>query len=292
MMTNKNHELDNVGHKAWPISKCIANKVQDESDFLVIEDPLEIIIKQNQGKTTKKFTLSITMRTPGDDFNLVRGFLYTEGIIETIHDISGIRYVPTKNRFDIRSSSVEVSLLETCQVDEEKLNRHFYTASSCGVCGKTAIDQLQTHFSYILKKSHPLLDSKLITSGRNKIFEAQDEFQKTGGIHAAALFDADGNLLVLKEDVGRHNAFDKLIGEMLFQDKIPLLDNIVMVSGRASFELVQKSISAGIPIFLAIGAPSSLAVELADEYGQTLVGFIKQDSFNIYTYPERIQVKH
>ena len=281
--------LNNIGNKKVLIQKMDQNQLQDVEDFVVIEDPLEIIVRQGAGETQKKFTLSITMRTPGDDFNLVRGFLFTEGIIDTNDHIQKIRYIPTKNKSNIRSSSVEVFLSEECSLDEEALNRHFYTASSCGVCGKTAIEQLQTHFSYILKKGLPIIPSNIVVDIRNKLFESQDEFQLTGGIHAAAIINAKGDIIALKEDVGRHNAFDKLIGHMLVENQIPLLDYAVIVSGRASFELVQKSLSAGIPVFLAIGAPSSLATELADEYGQTLVGFIKQNSFNIYTNGERIQ---
>jgi FdhD protein len=285
---NNSEQNDNVGVKRVQIFSFDGKDLNAREDIMVVEDPLEIIIrKQNEGEIIK-FTLSITMRTPGDDFNLVRGFLFTEGIIHKKEDIQKIRYVPTKSNLQIRSSSVEVFLADDCPLDKEAMSRHFYTTSSCGVCGKTAIDQLRTHFSFIPKKGQPKLSPEMILSAKNKLFSEQDQFQKTGGIHAAAILDKNGDVICLKEDVGRHNAFDKLIGCMLEEGKIPLDDHIVMVSGRASFELVQKALSAGIPLFLAIGAPSSLAVELADEYGLSLIGFIKENQFNVYSYPERI----
>jgi len=288
---NNREQEEIVGLKRIQIHSFDGNTLQDRSDIMVVEDPLEIIIRKPAESGTEKFTLSITMRTPGDDFNLVRGFLFTEGIISKKEDIQKIRYVPTKSNIQIRSSSVEVFLSETCSIDEASLSRHFYTSSSCGVCGKTAIDQLRTHFSFIPKKGQPTLTPSMILNAKDKLLKAQDQFQQTGGIHAAALLDTHGEVVCLKEDVGRHNAFDKLIGCMLEEGKIPLNEHIVMVSGRASFELVQKALSAGLPLFLAIGAPSSLALELADEYGLTLVGFIKEDQFNVYSYPERIEIQ-
>lgn len=287
---SKRDQNESVGVKHVQIFSFDGKMLNERQDVLVVEDPLEIIItKQNEGES-RKFTLSITMRTPGDDFNLVRGFLFTEGIINKREDILKIRYVPTKSNLEIRSSSVEVILADDCILDEKALSRHFYTTSSCGVCGKTAIDQLRTHFSFIPKKGHPKLSPEMILKAKEKLFTAQDHFQKTGGIHAAAILDTNGDVLCLKEDVGRHNAFDKLIGCMLEEGRIPLDNHVVMVSGRASFELVQKALSAGIPLFLAIGAPSSLALELADEYGLSLVGFIKENQFNVYSYPERIGI--
>ena len=280
---------ESIGTNNKTIHKFVDGKLQKVDDHIVVEDPLEIIIVQSKDQVKKKFTLSITMRTPGDDFNLVKGFLFSEGIIDQIEDIKKIRYVPTKSNVQIRSSSVEVHLTDDAAVDEEALSRHFYTASSCGVCGKTAIEQLQTHFSFILKKEENIITPEVILQTRNKLFKLQDQFQQTGGIHATALLDVNGDIICIKEDVGRHNAFDKMIGQVLSDGLVPLSDKAVIVSGRASFELVQKALSVGIPIFLSIGAPSSLACELAEAHGQSLIGFIKKDQFNMYSYPERLK---
>lgn len=242
-------------------------------DVLAVEEPLEIVLQQPSSTRS----VSITMRTPGDDEHLAAGFLFTEGIIPDVKAIDSIS-ISELNK-------VTVSL--NCNSDTEKLNRHFYTTSSCGVCGKTSIDAILT-----IKSAPPInkmrIDPDVLLGLNEQLREQQKVFQSTGGLHASALFDADGNFEILKEDVGRHNALDKLVGHYLLSEQIPLTNKILLLSGRASFELIQKAVMAGITTVAAIGAPSSLAVELADRYGVTLIGFLKKNSFNVYTHPETI----
>jgi len=188
----------------------------------------------------------------------------------------------------LNSNTIRVDLADGIDIDLKRLERHFYTTSSCGVCGKSSIDALRSTASKLPDASSPKLDSGLVRTLPEKLRSSQDVFDQTGGLHASALFTIDGELDIVREDVGRHNALDKVIGANFLQDKLPLSDKILLVSGRASFELVQKALMAGIPIMIAVGAPSSLAVELAREYGMTLVGFVRGDSFNVYTGSERI----
>ena len=257
---------------------------ETETDLLAVEEPLEIRL-QLPGVSKHK-AISITMRTPGDDFDLAAGFLFTEGIITNAAQISKIRYcgLPAKNK-NINNTLV-AELAEGVDIDLKRLERHFYTTSSCGVCGKSSIEALHTGAKKV--EVNTKFKSELIHTLPDTLRGAQAVFERTGGLHASALFDAEGNLDILREDVGRHNALDKVIGAKFMSGETPLSDRILLVSGRASFELVQKALMAGIPVLAAVGAPSSLAVELAGEFGMTLVGFVRGRRFNIYTGAERI----
>lgn len=259
-----------------------------EQDALAVEEPLEIRLGfARNGKAAHK-SISITMRTPGDDFELAAGFLFTEGIIHSADQINRIKHcgVPAKdNGFN---NTVRVDLRADVTIDFKRLERHFYTSSSCGVCGKTSIEALQTGVCSLAEHNSPIFAPETIHRLPEILRTRQNVFDRTGGLHAAALFDTAGEIENLREDVGRHNAVDKLIGGEFLAGKTPVSDKLLLVSGRASFELVQKALMAGIPILAAVGAPSSLAVELAREYGMTLLGFVRDNRFNIYCGAERI----
>ena len=244
---------------------------QSVEDLVAVEAPLEIQI-QHLGEE-KPTAISVTMRTPGEDDYLALGFLFTEGLVTDYKQIKAIKFVG--------DNIVKVYLSEGFKIELQKVERNFYTTSSCGVCGKASIEAIQTSTQYNFTEK--LLPSdEILFSLKDKIAKEQSLFSLTGGIHAAALFSAEGDLLQLMEDVGRHNALDKLIGSYLKQDKLPLDKHILLLSGRASFELIQKATMAGIKTIVAVGAPSSLAVELAQENGQTLIGFLKERSYNKY----------
>lgn len=246
-------------------------------DVLAVEEPLEIRLGFPDG--THK-AISITMRTPGDDGELAAGFLFTEGIISSPDQIEQIRHCGDG------TNTIRVDLHDCLDLDLKRLDRNFYTTSSCGVCGKASIEALATGVKRT--ESDTKVTPDVIHSLPHRLREAQSVFDTTGGLHASALFEADGGLDIVREDVGRHNALDKVIGAKFLASKTPISNNILLVSGRASFELVQKALMAGIPILAAVGAPSSLAVELAREYGMTLIGFVRDDRFNIYCGKERV----
>ena len=256
-------------------------------DILAREEPLEIRLAYFKGKDILQKALSVTMRTPGNDVDLALGFLLSEGIIKEKADVIKAEYLAHKSDLS-RENRLLIGLSRDVDFDIKKLERHFYTSSSCGVCGKASIEAIQTKCDLQLTHNQPIVDNNIISSLPNILRDSQDLFEKTGGIHAAGLFDIKGNLLLLREDVGRHNAVDKVIGAALQKGLFPLSDYILQVSGRTSFELVQKTLMAGIPILSAVGAPSSLAVDLAREYGMTLLGFVKGGRFNIYAGGERI----
>jgi FdhD protein len=264
----------------------------ESRDFLAIEEPLEIRIGFPDG--THK-AVSITMRTPGDDGELAAGFLFTEGIIESPEQVRQIRHCGLKigkangtldRSAALNSNTIRVDLAAGAQVDLKKLERHFYTTSSCGVCGKSSIDALRTGFRVI--DDTATIDAATIHRLPEILRHAQSTFDKTGGLHASALFTSDGTLVSIREDVGRHNALDKVIGGQFLAGRAQLSGSVVMVSGRISFELVQKALAAGIPIMAAVGAPSSLAVELANKFGMTLIGFVRDERFNVYCGRERV----
>ncbi|MBA2690895.1 MAG: formate dehydrogenase accessory sulfurtransferase FdhD [Rubrobacter sp.] len=253
-------------------------------DTLATEEPMEIRLVAGDHKQT----VAVTMRTPGNDFELAAGFLYGEGIVSDRDDIQKISYctdpeVDAEQLYNI----VNVELREGKDYDIRSLERHFYTTSACGVCGKASLEQLELKGCPVIPPG-PEVSPDIIYSLPDKLREAQSLFESTGGLHAAALFDKDGDLIELREDVGRHNATDKLIGWALLEGKLPLSDRIVMVSGRSSFEILQKCLQAGVPIVCAISAPSSLAVDVAKEFGMTLVGFLRGERFNLYSGKERI----
>lgn len=260
-----------------------------QRDLLAVEEPLEIRLGfALDGRRTHK-SISITMRTPGDDFELAAGFLFTEGIIHSHEQIERIHHCgPTVGKNGSRNV-VRIELRSGVEIDFKRLERHFYTTSSCGVCGKTSIEALQTVGCPALQIDYPVFTSGVIHRLPEALREAQAVFEQTGGLHAAALFDTEGKIQDLREDVGRHNAVDKLVGAQLLKKRVPLRDRLMLVSGRASFELVQKALMAGIPVLAAVGAPSSLAVDLAANVGMTLLGFVRERRFNIYTGASRIR---
>ena len=257
-------------------------------DVVATEEPLEIRLAYTRpdGQRAQQ-SISITMRTPGNDGELAVGFLLSEGIIAGAPDVDAVAPCgpPAANGL---INVVRVDLAAGVAVDLGRLERHFYTSSSCGVCGKASLEAVAVQGSYNLHGSSLQVSARVLGSLPERLREQQSVFERTGGLHASGLFDAHGQVHVSREDVGRHNALDKLIGQALFKDEIPLGEYGVVVSGRASFELMQKAMMAGIPMLAAVGAPSSLAVEFAEEFGMTLVGFLKADKFNVYSRPDRI----
>jgi len=268
------------------IRKITASGSENKDDLLAIEEPLEIRLGYGETNHREQKSLSVTMRTPGHDYELAAGFLFTEGIVHTFQQIESIKYCVDTGKQEEKDNIVRVELKPDVLIDFDKLQRHFYTSSSCGVCGKSSIDSVKQQCKSI--QSTLKVAEKVIHSLPDKLREAQLVFEHTGGLHASALFNDKGDLILLREDVGRHNALDKVIGAMLFKNELPLSNYILLVSGRASFELVQKAAMAGIPVLAAVGAPSSLAVELAEESGMTLIGFLRDQRFNIYTGEERV----
>ena len=256
--------------------------ITEVEDSLAIEEPLEIRIGYGTAANRQRKAIAVTMRTPGQDFELALGFLFTEGVIFSKNDVKSIRFVA--------ENVVLVDLNENVVFDLEKLNRNFYTTSSCGVCGKASLDAISTTTRFLLQKGFPKVSKDILSGLPEKLLAVQQAFIKTGGVHASMLHNTEGVALKIYEDVGRHNALDKLIGWAFQQDILPLKNHILLVSGRASFELIQKASMAGIPIVAAVGAPSSLAVELAEENGMTLIGFLKKDTFNVYTGFERVEI--
>ena len=252
-------------------------------DLLAVEEPLEIQLGyEHRGWRVHK-SVSITMRTPGADAELAAGFLFTERIVTGADQIEAIR--------SEQANVTRVELRSGVAVDLARLERHFYTTSSCGVCGKASVAALDFGGITLTPDDGPIFDAATIHGLSARLRGTQAVFDQTGGLHAAALFDPTGHLLDVREDVGRHNAVDKLIGhQLLTGENFPLAGRLLFVSGRASFELVQKALAAGLPILAAVGAPSSLAVELAQTHGMTLLGFVRQDRFNIYTGEKRIRV--
>ena len=253
-------------------------------DTLATEEPMEIRLLMGDTKQT----VAVTMRTPGADFELAAGFLYGEGIVKGPEDIAKISYCVDRDLDAAQQYNiVNVELRGGHEYDLRPLERHFYTTSACGVCGKASLEQLELRGCPVIPPG-PEVSAETIYSLPEKLREAQGLFDATGGLHAAALFDPEGNLLALREDVGRHNATDKLVGWALLEGRLPLSDHIVMVSGRSSFEILQKCLTAGVPVVCAISAPSSLAVDVAREFGMTLVGFLRGSRFNVYAGHERV----
>lgn len=265
--------------------KKISNAcISEEDDLIAVEEPLEIqIAYQSGGKRIKK-SISVTMRTPGNDEELATGFLFTEGILYDRNQISKVGTdIFDENKVLITLTDKEIPRLQTSE-------RNFYTTSSCGVCGKSSIDAIKTVSPFANQPDDISVPVGLFYSLQNTLKKQQEVFQNTGGLHASGLFDLKGNIILLREDVGRHNALDKAIGASFLQDQLPLNRTILLLSGRASFELIQKASMAGIRIVAAIGAPSSLALQLAQEFGITLIGFLGNERFNIYSGSDRIKI--
>jgi len=257
-------------------------EARERTDQLATEEPLEIRLLAGGARQT----VAVTMRTPGADFELAAGFLFSEGVIRRREEIAGISYC-VDSSIEQRYNIVNVRLQGSAMPEVGGLERHFYTTSACGVCGKASLEALE------LRGHAPLparftVTPELLLSLPAKLREAQGLFDVTGGLHAAALFTREGELLALREDVGRHNALDKLIGWALLEGRLPLEDHLLLLSGRASFELLQKSLTAGISFVCAVSAPSSLAVSVAREFGLTLVGFLREERFNVYAGEARV----
>lgn len=250
-------------------------------DTVAVEEPLEIRLRGN-GFSSK---VAVTMRTPGNDYELAAGFLYSEGLITSRDDVAELSYCVEAG--DQQYNTVTVELRPHFRVDESLINRQFGMTSACGVCGKESLDQIERRGISPVAPG-PALPPELLYSLPEQLRKAQGIFAATGGLHAAGIFSAAGKLLALREDVGRHNAVDKLIGWALLQGMLPLDDQVVMVSGRTSFEIAQKCAAAGVPVLCAVSAPSSLAIDVAKRFQMTLIGFLRGDRFNIYSGAERI----
>lgn len=257
-------------------------------DLVVVEEPLEIRILHGPANDRKKSTLSVTMRTPGHDFELAAGFLFTEGVISHADDIKVVRHCEDVDQPEALHNIVIVELQESTVFDEEKLKRNFYMTSSCGVCGKASIEAIENQNCPVLLLNKGAVSTEVLHGLSDTLREHQKNFAYTGGIHAAAAFNSSGELLLSREDVGRHNALDKLVGAQLLEKTLLNDSNILMLSGRLSFELIQKAVMGGFPIVAAVGAPSSLAIETAKSFNQTVIGFLRDHRFNIYSVPERI----
>jgi FdhD protein len=254
-------------------------KSHRKQDYLAAEEPLEIRVGENP--------LSVTMRTPGHDVELAAGFLFTEGLVERRAQILELEELASADAEENRGNVVSAKLGPDADYDSEKMRRNFFAASSCGICGKASIDSIRAR---TLSAPNPnfRLDPEILVRLPETLRESQAVFGRTGGLHAAALFDPSGKLLVLREDIGRHNAVDKVIGWALLDHRIPLGETILLVSGRGGFEIVQKAIVAGLPVVASVSAPSSLAVRLAREMGQTLVGFLRGRRFVVYSGDSRL----
>jgi FdhD protein len=274
-----------------PVQKITNGHQQETQDPVAVEEPLEISLEYGPANSRRSQNISVTMRTPGQDADLAIGFLFTEGILPDAAAIRSAETSPETCRpISQTPNSIKIALQESITPDITRLQRHFYTSSSCGVCGKTSIDALKTICPTPSPETEKTLDASILHDLPALLRDGQDIFDSTGGLHAAAFFTYEGRLVALREDIGRHNAVDKLIGHALQNDLLPTTNYILLLSGRACFELIQKAAMAGIRIVAAVGPPSSLAVQLAEESGITLVGFLRQQRFNIYSGAHRIRL--
>ena len=274
----------------YKVLKFISNKFENFEDLVSIEEPLEISLKFKENNEWVTQNLSITMRTPGNDEDLVRGFLFNEQIVQNIKDIESIEsYGELVGQYNIKNK-ILATLNNSENVNISKIKRDFLTNSSCGVCGKSSLDALEIIKKDKTDSNEPKISKEVIVSSPNTLISNQSEFSKTGGIHASGLFDVDGELINLREDVGRHNALDKLIGSSMINDQIEPKNQFITCSGRLNFELVQKVLMTNIGIMVGVGAPTSLAIDLANKFDMTLIGFVKKDSFNIYTNNKKVIV--
>jgi FdhD protein len=270
------------------IRKIRGDSAQSAADRVAVEEPLEIRLgyAAPDGRTTT--SVSVTMRTPGHDDDLALGFLFSESIIHSYKDVTSVAHSGPAAPDSGNRNIIRVDLADGVVPDLERLQRNFYTTSSCGVCGKSSLDALRVVGAERLTSRNAQFSSATIISLPEALREQQVTFRETGGLHAAAAFNSHGDIEVVREDVGRHNAVDKVVGAMLKDGRLPASDCGLVVSGRASFELLQKTLVAGMPLLAAVSAPSSLAVQLAEEFNVTLVGFLRGDTFNIYSAGERI----
>ncbi|HEX3283160.1 MAG TPA: formate dehydrogenase accessory sulfurtransferase FdhD [Mycobacterium sp.] len=264
------------------VSHVTVDEAITRPETLVVEEPLEIRVNCKP--------VTVTMRTPGSDVELAQGFLLTEGVIGHRDDVATVRYckgtgIETLNTYNV----LDVTLSPGVAMPQVDITRNFYTTSSCGVCGKASLDAVRTISRYSPGDDGSMVKSETLSAMPEQLRAQQKVFASTGGLHGAALFAADGTMLAVREDIGRHNAVDKVVGWAVEQNRIPLTRTVLLVSGRASFELTQKAVMAGIPVLAAVSAPSSLAVDLASQSGLTLVAFLRGESMNVYTRPDRIK---
>ena len=279
----------NSNYKVLKFKSKVLNEFDDQ---ISIEEPLEIILKYKDKKTWVEKTISITMRTPGHDEDLVRGFLFNERVVEQINHIDNIELVGDPvGQYKLKNKAV-ATINNSENIDIDKIKRNFLTNSSCGVCGKTSLDSLEIIKKDKILRSVPKINHEIIMKSPLMLRQNQSEFVKTGGIHASGLFDKKGNVIALRENVGRHNALDKLIGSVLKENLLDNSSQFLTCSGRLNFDLVQKALMANIGVLVGVGAPTSLAVDLAKKFNMTLVGFVKDKSFNIYSNNERIIIKN
>ena len=274
----------------YKVIKFKKNKFENINDLVSIEEPLEISIKYKNQNEWLTSSLSITMRTPGHDEDLVRGFLFNEQIIQNLSEINNIESVGEKvGQYKIQNK-ILITLNNSKNINISKIKRDFLTNSSCGVCGKSSLDALEIIKKEKTFKAEPKLTKEIIIKSPSVLRQNQSEFSKTGGIHASGLFLTDGKLISLREDVGRHNALDKMIGNALNENQIDPKNQFITCSGRLNFELVQKVLMTNIGLMIGVGAPTSLAIDLANRFDMTLIGFVKEDSFNIYTNNQKVIV--
>ncbi len=270
------------------LDKANGARLFSTDDSVAVEDPLEIQLVSAGALGAAAKSISITMRTPGDDHELALGFLHTEGIIESFKQVVAVQSVGETDPHSGQKNTVRVEIDAGVDLQLDRLERHFYTTSSCGVCGKASLDALRVSGQESLVNQQTVFAADMLLALPDRVRSQQPLFEKTGGLHAAAIFNADGSISLVREDVGRHNAMDKAIGALFVAGSLPAHTVGLLVSGRASFELMQKALVAGIPLLAAVGAPSSLAVEMAIEFDMTLIGFLRNRTFNIYTSPKRI----
>ena len=272
----------------YKVFKFKSNNLDNFDDHISIEEPLEIIIKFKDKEIWVEKTISVTMRTPGDDEDLVRGFLFNEKVVEKIDYIEKIELSGKPTEQYGLKNKITVTINNSDNIDIDKIKRNFLTNSSCGVCGKSSLDTLEIIKKDKIIKSNPKISKEVLMNSPNVLRRNQSEFSKTGGIHASGLFTSKGDIVAIKEDVGRHNALDKLIGYALKENLLDNNNQFLACSGRLNFDLVQKALMANIGILIGVGAPTSLAVDMANKFDITLVGFVKEDCFNIYSNKERI----
>ena len=272
----------------YNITKIKNSKKDTTKDFVSVEEPLEMRLKFQKNGKIENQNISITMRTPGDDENLIRGFLFNEGIIENINEIDKVEHIGEPVGDYNLQNIIEATINKTENIDIGKLRKNFVTNSSCGVCGKTSLDSIEILKKNKLDKNFPKIKHDIITKSPELLMDNQSEFSRTGGIHASALIDQSGDVIAIKEDVGRHNALDKLIGYSLKENLLNSEKQFIACSGRLNFELIQKGLMAEIAFMVGVGAPTSLAVDLAKRFDITLLGFVKEDSYNVYNNIDRV----
>ena len=275
----------------YNVSKYKESKIQEIKDSVSIEEPLEMSLRFKKNNKWEVQNISITMRTPGNDEDLVRGFLFNERIIENISEIESIEQKGDDVGDYNLKNTIEATINNIKNLDIEKLKRNFLTNSSCGVCGKTSLDSIEILKKEKLDLSFPLIKKDIVMKAPSLLKNAQSEFAKTGGIHASALIEENGEVVATREDVGRHNALDKLIGYSIHNKIMNPKKQFIACSGRLNFELVQKGLMANIGFMVGVGAPTSLAIDLAKRYDMTLLGFAKEDSFNIYSNINRVVIQ-